>query len=217
LEASRLNNVPLFLHLSTDEVYGEIAAGSFNEKSILNPSNPYSGSKAAAEMIVNSYRHSFDMPIITLRGNNVFGKRQFPEKIIPKFCMQLLTGNKLSLHGDGSNMRNYLAAEDLALAMVLLLEKGIPGETYNIGSDEEYTNATLAQMICDIFDVDIKKSVEFVKDRPFNDSRYSINCAKIHSLGWKPKRRLKDTLKEVVTWYVNNKMRYESLFERNEA
>jgi len=215
LEASRLNSVPLFLHLSTDEVYGEIDEGSFHEDSILNPSNPYSGSKASAEMIVNSYRHSFKMPIVTVRANNIFGKRQYPEKIIPKFTLQFLTGNKMTIHGNGKNTRRYLAVEDLAEAIVMLLEKGVRGETYNIGSEEEYSNIKITTMICNILGADFDQVVRFVDDRPFNDSRYSIDCKKIHSLGWQPTRQLKSTLREIVSWYVDNKERYKNIFDDN--
>ena len=146
LEASRLNNVPLFIHISTDEVYGEVREGSVDESSAFNPSNPYSGSKASAEMIVNSYRHSFDAPVIIIRSNNIFGIRQFPEKIVPKFAMQALTGNKLTVHGDGRNCRHYLLAEDFAEALVVLIDREKIGEIYNVGSEEEFSNLEMARM-----------------------------------------------------------------------
>jgi dTDP-glucose 4,6-dehydratase len=212
LEAARLNNVPLFVHISTDEVYGEIREGLFDENSPFNPSNPYSGSKASAEMIVNSYRYSFDTPIITVRANNIFGIRQYPEKIIPKFAMQALTGNRMSVHGNGTNRRSYLAAEDLAEAMVLLMREGKIGEIYNVGSTEEFTNIDIAEMICAHFGLDPKRTVQFVDDRPFNDFRYSIDFAKIARLGWKSERRFEESLPDVLGWYEENKDRYVSLF-----
>ena len=215
LEAARLNGVPLMLHMSTDEVYGEIESGHFREDSILNPSNPYSASKASAEMIVNSYRHSYNMPIVTVRGSNIYGIRQYPEKIIPKFCMQLLTGNKITLHGDGTSIRKYLSTKDLAEAVEIVLNRGVLGEIYNIGSDEEYTNIQIAEMICQILDKEFNDSIEFTQDRPFNDSRYSMDCSKMYSLGWKPRRGLVDNLNEVVDWYISNQARFEVLFMRS--
>jgi dTDP-glucose 4,6-dehydratase len=212
LEASRLKEVALFIHVSTDEVYGEIDEGTFKEDSVLNPSNPYSGSKASADMIVNSYRHSFDTPVIIVRSNNIFGIRQYPEKIIPKFAMQCLTGNQLTLHGDGNNRRRYLAAEDFAEALVLLLNKGVVGDIYNVGSEDEFSNLQIAEMICAHFGLEPKRNIRLVDDRPFNDSRYSVDFSKISKLGWKPKRPLKDSLPDVLGWYEKNKDQYASIF-----
>jgi UDP-glucose 4,6-dehydratase len=212
LEASRINGVKLFIHVSTDEVYGEIFEGVCTESDILNPSNPYSASKAAAEMIVNSYRYSFDMPIITVRGNNVFGIRQFPEKIIPKFCMQAITGGKLTLHGNGKNSRHYLAAEDMAEALLLLIKKGKIGEIYNVGSDEEYTNLKIAEMICALFEIPFEEQVEFIPDRPFNDHRYAVDCNKLNALGWKEQRSLNVDLSNIADWYKDNAARYADIF-----
>jgi dTDP-glucose 4,6-dehydratase len=213
LEASRLNQVPLFIHVSTDEVYGEIDEGSFDENSILNPSNPYSGSKAGAEMIVNSYLQSFSTPIIIVRANNIFGIRQYPEKIVPKFAMMTLTGRNMTLHGDGSNRRCYLAAEDFAKALILIIRKNALGEIYNIGSDEEYSNLEVARMIGDYFGLKGDDYLEFIPDRPFNDSRYSIVLDKIMDLGWTPERKFSDTLPAVLAWYEENKGRFIHLYE----
>ncbi len=212
LEASRINNVPLFIHISTDEVYGEIDSGSFTEDSVLNPSNPYSGSKAGAEMIVSSYRQSYDMPIITVRSNNIFGIRQYPEKIIPKFIMQAISGLRFTLHGDGKNRRRYLAAEDFAEAVVLLLGSGKVGDIYNIGSVQEYSNLEIAEMIAAHFDLEPQDSMEFVADRPFNDSRYAVDTGKISSLGWSEKRNFEKELPRIVEWYRDNADRYSHLF-----
>lgn len=215
LEAARLNDVPLFVHVSTDEVYGEIHEGAFDEGSMLNPSNPYSGSKASAEMIVNSYKHSFKSPVIVVRSNNIFGIRQFPEKIIPKFAMQALTGRKMTLHGDGSNRRRYLEAQDFALALVLLVREGGIGEIYNVGSEEEYANIDIAKMICAHFGLDAEKNIEFIPDRPFNDSRYSVDFTKIGKMGWRPERKFKEELPTILAWYEENRDRYAPLFEND--
>ena len=213
LEASRINKVPLFVHVSTDEVYGEINEGSFDETTILNPSNPYSGSKAAAEMIVNSYQHSFSTPAIIVRANNIFGIRQYPEKIVPKFAMLALTDQKMTLHGDGSNRRCYLAVEDFAKALVLVIRKNALGEIYNIGSEEEFTNIEVARMIGAHFGLKDDDYLEFVTDRPFNDSRYSIIFEKVMDLGWTPERKFSETLPDVLAWYERNKDRFIHLFD----
>tara|TARA_B100000965_G_scaffold403748_1_gene432685 strand:- start:4698 stop:5618 length:921 start_codon:yes stop_codon:yes gene_type:complete len=212
LEAARVNRTPLFIHVSTDEVYGEVVEGRSREEDALDPSNPYSASKAGAEMMVRSYQYSFSMPIITARGNNIFGIRQFPEKIIPKFTMQLLCGQSLTVHGSGENSRHYLAAEDFADALMVLMRDGKVGEIYNIGSDHERTNLEVARMVCDIVGADFDNVASFVDDRPFNDRRYSIDCTKIRSLGWAPQRDLPTLLPGIVRWYQDNQHRYRHLF-----
>lgn len=213
LEAARQNSVPLFVHVSTDEVYGEILSGDSKETDNLQPSNPYSASKAAAEMIVGGYQQSYSLNVITVRANNIFGIRQFPEKIIPKFIMQLLCGKKITVHGNGSNSRKYLAAEDFAQALLLLIKKGQAGEIYNIGADYEFTNLLVAEMICANLDVPIASVLEFVSDRPFNDQRYSVDCSKIRNLGWSPEINFTKALPGVVEWYRNNFHRYKHLFQ----
>ena len=213
LEASRVNEVPLFIHVSTDEVYGEVLEGRSREEDVLDPSNPYSASKAGAEMIVRSYQYSFSMPIITARGNNIFGTRQYPEKIIPKFSMQLLHGQKITVHGTGENSRHYLAAEDFARALGLLIREGKTGEIYNIGTDLELTNLEIAEMICDISKAEFKSAISFVEDRPFNDRRYSVDSSKLNALGWQPEIALPTALPDVVQWYHDNQHRYRHLFD----
>ncbi|MDR3414429.1 MAG: GDP-mannose 4,6-dehydratase [Formivibrio sp.] len=204
LEACRSAGVPRIIHVSTDEVYGEVLAGDCIETQFLNPTNPYSSSKAAAEMVVSGYLHSFKLPIITVRANNIFGIRQYPEKLIPRAIMSLIAGNKIPLHGNGANIRHYLSAHDFADALVLLIEKGIPGEAYNIGSPDEYANKFVVEMICREFGADFEASVEMVQDRPFNDRRYSISWKKISELGWEPRRSLLKELPRIIKWYRDN-------------
>jgi UDP-glucose 4,6-dehydratase len=213
LEAARLNKVPKFIHVSTDEVYGEIREGIHSETDFLNPTNPYSASKAAADMIVNSYVRSFKMPIVSVRANNIYGTRQYPEKIIPRFTLQGLTGRKFTLHGDGTHRRRYLAAQDFADALVLLIDKGKDGEIYNIGSEAEFTNLQISRMIAGHLGLTANDVIEFIDDRPFNDARYAIDSAKIHALGWQPRRPLTEHLGEVVQWYKDHLYRYAHLFE----
>ena len=204
MEACRIAKVPRIIHVSTDEVYGEVLTGACDESSPLNPTNPYSASKAAAEMIVNGYRHSFELPVIVIRANNVCGARQFPEKLIPTCIMSLIAGKKIPLHGDGTNTRHYLCATDIASALTVLANNGTINETYNIGSPDEFTNRDVARMICEEFGVDFGKEVIFVNDRPFNDRRYAISWDKISQLGWKPRHSLVTEIPAIVSWYREN-------------
>ncbi|MBI1683290.1 GDP-mannose 4,6-dehydratase [Caulobacter hibisci] len=212
LEASRVNKVKRFIHISTDEVYGETREGRHTETDALNPTNPYSASKAAADMIANGYIHSFNMPIIIMRANNIFGIRQFPEKIIPKFSMLGILGKEFTIHGTGQNRRRYLAAQDFAEAIVTVLEKGELGEIYNVGSEEEYTNLQVLDMIAKALGIDAASATRFVEDRPFNDFRYAVNADKLSALGWRQTRSLGDTIGEIVAWYRENRLRYAHLF-----
>ncbi len=208
MEACRLSNVPKIIHVSTDEVYGEIRHGAVDEHATLNPTNPYSASKAAAEMIISGYYQSFKLPVITLRANNIFGVRQFPEKIIPRFIMLAMTGQKLTIHGTGEYSRHYLSAHDLTTALHILVTDGVHGEKYNIGTTEEYTNLDMAGMICNLFGMNAKDHLIHVNDRLFNDARYAINWDKIAALGWRPLHTLKDSLPDLARWYYHHHGRY---------
>ena len=203
MEACKQNNVKKIIHVSTDEVYGENVDKPFLEEDRLNPTNPYSASKAAAEMIVKSYHTSFKLPVIVVRANNIYGIRQFPEKIIPKFILRCIDGLSLQIHGNGSNLRHYLSAIDFASAIELLSIKGEEGQAYNIASDLELSNLEVADLIKDQFH-NKKIDIEHIDDRPFNDSRYAVNDKKLRKLGWNPKRNLKADLPEIVEWYKNN-------------
>lgn len=211
MEACRVNDVSKVIHVSTDEVYGEVLTGSVEETCHLNPTNPYSASKAAAEMIVKAYIRTYNIPIITIRSNNIFGVRQYPEKIIPKFCLSLALNQKLTIHGNGEHVRHYLAAEDFAKAIMRVINRGVPGEIYNVGSKEGYTNLQIATMICNEFDKEMQLHVEFVGDRPFNDRRYSISSEKIEALGWRPEQSLAGGLPKIAQWYRDNTHRYRDL------
>jgi dTDP-glucose 4,6-dehydratase len=194
------NNVKKIIHVSTDEVYGEIIKGSANEYSILNPTNPYSASKAAAEIIINSYRFFENNKIVTVRGNNIYGIRQYPEKLIPSCICNLLLNKKILINGDGSHRRCFLSVNDFVDAILLLIKKKTNG-IYNIGNQTHYANIDIAKIICKLLGKDYKKNIEFVKDRPFNDKRYSIKTSKIRNLGWSPKSKLEEKLPEIISWY----------------
>ena len=194
LEVARLYCPTLerFIHCSTDEVYGEsmleVDEQHKTEQSVLCPTNPYAASKAAAEMLVQSYNHSFNMPIIITRGNNVYGPNQYPEKVVPRFIKQLKNGEKVTIQGDGSCVRAFLHAYDTANAFITILEKGKIGEIYNIGCDEgmEYSILDVAKiLIKKIHDTeDYSKWISYIEDRPFNDKRYYISNQKLRDLGW---------------------------------
>ena len=204
LEAARLNNIRKFLHVSTDEVYGDIEKGSFKEGSGLSPNNPYSASKAGAEMIARSYRKTYRMPITIVRGNNVFGPCQYPEKIIPKFITKILEGEKVPLHGNGSNIRTYIFIEDFVNSIDLVFNKGKIGEVYNIGTSDEISNLELARLILKKLGKD-DSYIDFVEDRPFNDKRYSISTAKIRKLGWRQRHSFEEGLDKTIKWYKDNR------------
>lgn len=210
MEACRQLRIPKIIHVSTDEVYGEIIEGAAHENYPLLPTNPYSASKAAAEMIINSYKKSFNLPVIIVRANNIFGIRQFPEKLIPKFITLLATGNKLTLHGNGRNRRHFLAARDFSRALAILTDKGVIGECYNIGNTQEFENIEVTHLLCDVFGVNPDQYITYVEDRPFNDARYAVVWDKISALGWKPEIDLKEQLPSMAKWYVSNLQRYHN-------
>ncbi|EAT88228.2 hypothetical protein SNOG_04468 [Parastagonospora nodorum SN15] len=209
LERAREHGVNRFIHISTDEVYGDVPVGAadLGETSILAPTNPYSASKAAAEMMVSAYRSSFKLPLITIRANNVYGPHQFPEKIIPKFIMLLQRQQKLLLHGDGSPTRRYLYAGDIVDALDTIFHKGVIGQIYNIASKDEISNTEICHQLLDIFGLEhdtpaeLKEWVQHTEDRPFNDQRYATDGSKLAALGWEPKTSFDEGLKKTVDWY----------------
>lgn len=180
------------IHVSTDEVYGESMLGEESEKteqSLLCPTNPYAATKAGAEMIVMSYKHSFGLPVIISRGNNVYGYNQFPEKLIPKWVGLLRDGKKLTIAGKGEQVRSWLWVDDVSRAFDKILIHGTIGEVYNIGSCEEYSVMDVANIMLALIhgnDIDVNKYIEYIADRPFNDKRYFISNDKLYALGWKP-------------------------------
>jgi dTDP-glucose 4,6-dehydratase len=190
--ARRYGKIEKFIHISTDEVYGESMLmddeEKKNESSVLCPTNPYAATKAAAELIAKSYYFSFKMPIIITRGNNVYGPNQYPEKLIPRFIKLLKEDQPVTIQGDGSNVRAFLHVLDVCGALECIIEKGQLGEIYNIGSDDhyEYTVLEIAQkLIQKIKNTDdFDKWITYIDDRPFNDKRYYISNEKVKQLGW---------------------------------
>ena len=207
LESCRkYGKITRFIHISTDEVYGESmlcdSEEKKNEQSILCPTNPYAATKAGAELIANSYRYSFKMPIIITRGNNVYGPNQYPEKVIPLFIEQLKNNKKITIQGDGSNVRAFLHSLDVAKALELILEKGIIGDIYNIGSDEdkEYTILEIAHILIRLIknNENYDDYIEYIADRPFNDKRYYISNEKVRNLGWTIDKDFIEGIKELL-------------------
>ncbi len=200
---SDLKGIKKFIHVSTDEVYGSVDDIS-SENSILDPTNPYSASKAAAEHLVRSYYHSFKLPIIITRGNNVYGPKQFPEKVIPRFCLNLLNDQKCAIQGTGQQSRSFMYIDDVVKAFECVLFKGKIGEIYNIGIDKEYSINQLSQMIIKKLKNDNGNWIEYVKDRDFNDIRYNINFDKLIELGWSPEITFEEGLDLTIEWYKNH-------------
>ena len=204
LEACRKQKVKKILHVSTDEVYGENLNKPFTEKQFLNPTNPYSASKAGADMIVNAYKKCYNLNIATVRANNIYGTRQFPEKLISKSIYSFLKKKKMTIHGTGNNYRFYLAVEDFCDGVIKIIKNGKSNEIYNIASNNFYNIKKVILMISSYLDVNFKENIKFVKDRPFNDKIYKINCSKLKKLNWKPKQRLEDDIPKICEWYKEN-------------
>lgn len=206
--AKEYGKLKKFIHVSTDEVYGEVDENEVsNEKSLLNPTNPYAASKAAAEFLVRSYYISFNLPIVITRGNNVFGPRQYPEKIIPKFINQLFQNKKMTIHGNGQTRRNFIYVDNVSTAIDIILKKGVINNIYNIGTNNEYSVLDISKILIEkIFpDKDYQQNIEFVKDRNFNDKRYCINFKKLLDLGWKEHVSFKEGINITIEWYKENK------------
>ena len=203
LEAMRKVNPEIRLvHVSTDEVYGDLETGSFKEGDVLKPSSPYSASKASADMFVLAYVRTYGLDAAITRCTNNYGRYQFPEKLIPKAIIRATLNLKIPIYGTGNNIRDWIYVEDHCEAINLVLEKGERGEIYNISSGEEKSNLEVVNEILDLMGK--KDLVEFVEDRPGHDIRYSLDSSKIKKLGWMYKYSFKEGLKEMVDWYLEN-------------
>lgn len=208
LEACKVTQrVKRFIHVSTDEVYGEtdMETNIGNpEASQLLPTNPYSATKAGAEMLVMAYHRSYGLPTITTRSNNVYGPHQYPEKLIPKFSLLAMKGEKLPIHGNGSNVRSYLYCDDVAEAFDVILHKGVIGHVYNIGTKKERSVLNVAEDICKMIGLNSKEAITFVHDRPFNDQRYFLDDQKLKKLGWDVRTSWEEGLKLTTQWYTKH-------------
>lgn len=205
LDAAMKYKVPRFIQVSTDEVYGSINRGAFSEKSNLDPSSPYSASKAAADLLVKSYGKTHGYQSIITRSTNNYGPYQFPEKLIPLFITNALENKSLPLYGDGLNVRDWIYVEDHCRALATVIQKGKPGEIYNVGGLDERTNREITRFILQELGKS-NKLIKYVKDRPGHDRRYALNISKIkRELGWKPRYRFEEGIKMTIDWYLENK------------
>ena len=209
-----------FLHVSTDEVYGTLGAtGRFTEETPYAPNSPYAASKAAADHLVRAYFHTYGVPTIITNSSNNYGPRQFPEKLIPLMILNAIEGRSLPIYGDGGNVREWLHVDDHCAGLLAVVERGRPGENYNIGSGEEHTNVEIVDRISDVLESlrpsagnpalagrryrDLKT---FVPDRPGHDRRYALDASKItRELGWTARRRLEDGLRDTAAWYLEHR------------
>lgn len=206
----------VFLHVSTDEVYGSLSLEepSFTETTPYSPNSPYSASKAGSDHLVRAYYHTYGLPTIITNCSNNYGAYQFPEKLIPLMCLNILLGKNLPIYGDGQNIRDWLYVGDHCSALDTVIHQGKPGETYNIGGNNEVKNIDLVNLICQLMDelapdlplTPSSKLITFVKDRAGHDRRYSINANKIKTeLGWSPAVTVDEGLRQTVIWYLNHR------------
>ena len=203
LDAARAHGVARYLQVSTDEVYGSIDSGSFTETSPLNPSSPYSATKAAGDLLVAAHVHTYGTQAVICRGSNNYGPRQYPEKLIPLCALNALAGDSLPVYGDGLQIRNWLYVEDFARAIHLVLREGEPGEVYNVGGPDEAPNIEVIKRILDATGRD-ESLIDYVTDRPGHDRRYSLASDKVRKLGWEPLTSLADGLPRTIDWYRDN-------------
>jgi dTDP-glucose 4,6-dehydratase len=211
LDAVRERGIPRYLQVSTDEVYGSIAEGSFTESSPLDPSSPYSATKAGGDLLVSAYAHTHGVEAVICRGSNNYGPRQYPEKLIPLCVLNALHRDPLPVYGDGRQVRNWLYVEDFCRGIHTVLEGGRPGETYNVGGPDECENIEVVRQIIDLTGAD-ESLIEYVKDRPGHDRRYSLASDKIRSeLGWEAQVRFTDGIARTVDWYKANEAWWEPI------
>jgi dTDP-glucose 4,6-dehydratase len=199
-----------YVQVSTDEVYGSIEEGSFTETSPLNPSSPYSASKAGADLLVASYRHTYGLEALICRGSNNYGPYQYPEKLIPLMVLNALHDDKLPVYGDGQQVRNWIFVEDFARGIGTVLERGEPGEVYNVGGPDEAPNLEVVHRIIEYTGKD-ESLIDYVTDRPGHDRRYSLASEKARALGWEAQVRFAEGLKRTVEWYRDNAAWWEPI------
>ena len=203
LEEARRRDVKKFVQISTDEVYGSTELDSFSEKDVLDPSSPYSASKAGGELLARSYVRTYGLDVMVTRSSNNYGPYQYPEKLIPVLVIKALKNQPLPIYGKGANVRDWLHVDDNCRAIDIVISKGKPGDIVNVGSGNEVPNIVIAKLILK----HMKKPeslIKFVSDRPGHDFRYSLNWDRIRQLGWKPKVKFEDGLRKTVDWYVTN-------------
>ena len=213
LEAARKCGIKRFVHISTDEVYGSTIEGSFVETDILEPSSPYSSSKAGSDLLALSFFTTHNLPVIVTRCTNNYGPYQYPEKLIPFFVSNLIEGKKVPVYGTGKNIRDWLYVIDHCSAIDFVIQNGIPGEIYNIGGGEEKTNLEITYKILELLGKD-ESSIEYVEDRKGHDFRYSLDFGKLRAMGWEPEYSFEEAIESTVKWYTENEQWWRPLKER---
>ena len=205
LEAARQHGVHGFVHVSTDEVYGSLGPeGAFTEETPIAPTSPYSASKAASDLIVQAYAKTYGFPAMITRCSNNYGPYQFPEKLIPLMIINALRDVPLPVYGDGLNVRDWIHTTDHTRAIIAVMERGVPGEVYNIGGRNEWKNIDIVRLVLRLLGKP-DSLITFVKDRPAHDRRYAIDPAKIHDrLGWTPEIGFEEGMRQTVDWYLSN-------------
>lgn len=203
LEAVRQYNVAQYIQISTDEVFGSIKKGQFTETSPFEPNSPYAASKAGGDHLCRAYFQTYNLPIIVTHSCNFFGPCQYPEKLIPLFVTNLLEGKKVPLYGRGQQRREWIFTQDHCRAIETILQKGQPGEVYNIGTGQERTNLEVTKLILNELGFD-DSAIEYVKDRPGHDFRYALSCRKLKKLGWRPLFSFEEGLRRTIKWYQEN-------------
>jgi len=216
LEEARRQGVRRFIQISTDEVYGSIAEGSFHEESPLHPRNPYAASKAGGDRLAYSYFASYRLPVVITRASNNYGPYQYPEKLIPLFVTNAIDGQPLPLYGDGRNVRDWLYVKDHAAAIDFLLDAGEPGETYNIAGGNEAENIDITRRVLELLGRP-ESLIRFVDDRPGHDRRYSLDAGKLARLGFRSRTPFEEGLEETVRWYREREDWWRPVKERDAA
>ena len=212
-----------FVHVSTDEVYGSLGeTGYFSESTAYDPRSPYSASKAASDHLAKAWFHTYGLPVVVTNCSNNYGPYQFPEKLVPTVILKALAGEAIPVYGDGAAIRDWLFVDDHIRGILLALEKGQPGETYNMGTNNEKTTVEMVSAICKTLDDLVEKPalskhldlLEFVADRPGHDRRYAVDASKIkHDLGWQPQESFDTALRKTVQWYLDNKLWWENILD----
>lgn len=216
IETMRKFNHARFVHMSTDEVYGDVPHGFSNEETLLNPSNPYAASKAGAEMLVNAYMRTFDIPAIIVRGSNNYGRYQYPEKLIPLAVSNIIEGKKIPIHGQGQQIRSWLHVLDFCSAIDLIIHQGKLGEIYNVAGEERNVLDILS-LIAKLLNVNLKSYANHINDRPGVDMRYAVDSSKLEKeLSWQRQYFLDDSMGAVVAWYLANKAWWQRIKQTKE-
>lgn len=210
MEAAKKHGVERFIQVSTDEVYGDIAEGSSTESDPISPNSPYSASKAGGELLARSYHRTYGLPVIVTRASNTYGPYQQPEKLLPLFVTNAIDDKPLPVYGDGKQVRDWLHVMDHCSGVDTIIEKGVPGEVYNIAGENEHTNIEITQLILQVLGKD-ESLIKYVEDRPGHDRRYSMDAGKLLKLGWRREADFQAAVPETINWYVENQDWWRSI------